>query len=233
MAISVRSSSQNSASSGTAITVAAPAGTTTDDVVIVLVHVNTQTTIADNNGATAFTEDLADYQPNTTGGQTVSIFSRRIQAGDPATYAFTAGASNRWSAIAVTFQSPHPTDIYDVVPVDANCGKIDEGGAGATIDSDDITTNYDDSIHVVAAALDDGTASITGWPSGYAVQQTTPAGSQPASVCTKTIATAGATGTGTFTFDTELCGRISLSFAIKSSTGGGGTTYYSTLTGTF
>lgn len=49
MALSFRTSTQNSSSTGTAISVAAPTGTTTGDLVKVIVHGNGQTTIVDNN----------------------------------------------------------------------------------------------------------------------------------------------------------------------------------------
>jgi hypothetical protein len=227
MTISVRSSSKNSADSGTAITVAAPAGTDTGDVVVVVIHGNGETSFVDNNGATPFTENLADY---TTGGTTISVFSRRIQAGDPATYAFTLGASNRWSIVAVALQNPHDTDVYDIAPAEGN--TYVGSGAGTMVDFLSITTLTDNAIHLVACCVDSGTAGVSATPAGYTHLQTTTAGQQVVSVCYKSIAATGATGTGTFTLDTDSVDRITLSFAIKSSTGGGGTTYYSTLDGT-
>lgn len=53
MALSFRTSTQNSSSTGTAISVSAPTGTTTGDLVKVVVHGNGQTTIADNNTSMA------------------------------------------------------------------------------------------------------------------------------------------------------------------------------------
>src|SRR5215471_18650883 len=99
MATTLRSSSANTAGTGTALSVSAPTGTATGDLVQIFVHLNGVTTITDNNGSTAFTEDVNDYQ-NTPSGMTTSIFTRRVQAGDPSTYNFTAGASDRWTVVA-------------------------------------------------------------------------------------------------------------------------------------
>jgi len=109
MATSLRASSQNGSTTGTAMSIAAPTGTVAGDLVIIIVHGNGNTTIVDNNGATPFTEDLTDYSPLTS--DTVSIFSRRIVGGDPTTYNFTLGASSRWSIIASTWQNPNATTM--------------------------------------------------------------------------------------------------------------------------
>lgn len=53
MALSFRTATQNSSSTGTAISVTAPTGTTTGDLVKVIVHGNGQTTIVDNNHTVA------------------------------------------------------------------------------------------------------------------------------------------------------------------------------------
>jgi len=214
MATTVRASSQNSATTGTAASVAAPTGTTTGDVVVIAVHFNQQTTIADNNGATPFTADLSNYKPNTSSGHTVSIFSRRIQVGDPTTFNFTGGASGRWSIIAVTFQNPHATDIYDVTPSTTNADNLDSppGSSGAT--APDITTTTDNAIHCALAFIDASIDDFTGWPSGYTVQQSVD-NNQGQTFTTKVITPAGATGEQTFTHNGSGTAFIGLSFAVK------------------
>lgn len=206
----IRESSIGTAATGTAVTVAAPTGTTTGDLVVVVVHANGQTTIVDNNGATPFTEDLNDFQQS-TGGGTVSVFSRRIQAGDPTTYAFTIGATGRWTAVAVTFQKPHDSAIYDVAPAVGNSTASSVGGTSAN--SVDITTNYTNAIHAAVCCPDGSLEACTGVPSGYVVNKN--AGDQNIAVCTKRIASATATGEQAFAW-TNSNGWITLSFAIRN-----------------
>lgn len=211
MATTVRASSSNSAATGTAISVSAPTGTTAGDVVVISVHGNGQTTIVDNNGSTPFTEDLNDFKPNTSSGHTVSIFSRRIQSGDPSTYNFTLGATNRWSIVAVTFQNPHATDIYDVAPSSGNANNRDDSTTN-TINAPSINTNTDNAILIACGYSDDGSGgamSGAGDMTGLEVPV-----NEPQAVGYKVITTAGATGTKQFTATTNSP-MIALSFSIK------------------
>lgn len=93
--VKVQSASANN------VTIPALTGRATGDVVIVTVHANTQATLADNNSGQVYTEDLADYKPNTSSGHVVSVFRRVIQDGDTTTPNFTCSATGRISAIAV------------------------------------------------------------------------------------------------------------------------------------
>lgn len=211
MATAVRASASNSASSGTAMTVSEPAGTTTGDVVIISVHGNGNTTIADNNGATPFTEDLTDYSPNPSSRHTVAIFSRRIEAGDPSTFAFTLGSSNRWSVVAVTISDPHATDIYDVAPSTGNAASADNSDSG-DITAPTITTNFNGAIHIVCGYWDTSAAGTITEPSGYTNLQEV--FNQPQGLSYKAITSAGPTGAQDYS-DTDTGARIGLSFAIK------------------
>lgn len=213
MATTIRASSSNSATTGTAISVVAPTGTTTGDLVTISVHVNTDTTIVDNNGATPFTEDLTDYSPNPSSGMTVSLFSRRIQIGDPTTFNFTSGGTGRWSITAVTYQDPNLTTIYDVAPSTTNAARQDPN-LGTTEVAPTITTLTDNAIHVVCGYLDDGASAAISGPAGY-TQRAAPV-NQPQVLSTKVITSAGATGPQTVTFPgTANTGTIALSYAIK------------------
>lgn len=225
--VSVRAASSNSSTTGTAVSVSAPTGTTTGDVVIVSVHGNNQTTIADNNGSTPFTEDINDYKPNTSNGHTVSIFSRRIQASDPSTYNFTLGTSGRWSVVAIAFQNPDPTTIYDVTPNTANAANRDDSSA-STLNAPSITTVGDNAIHVVCGYSDDGSGGAMTAPSGYS-NQASPV-NEPQTVSTKAITPAGATGTKTVTATTSSP-MIALSFAIKNTAATVATTNFLSLMG--
>ena len=212
----VRSSSTNSATTGTAVSVAAPAGTTTGDVVVVIVHANAgTTTCVDNNGATPFTEDY-DAGYGGGGGHAIAIYSRRIVADDPTTYNFTISASGRWSAIAVAFQDPNPTTIYDVAPAAGTVNSLQDTANG-TITAPSINTLTDNAIHIAASMMDSATATISTTPDGYTNQQT--ATNQPQVFTYKLITSAGATGAQSFTWDTAT-GRLGVSFAIKAAAAG-------------
>lgn len=209
MATTLRGSHTNSATTGTNATVTITASV--GDVVIVSVHFNNQTTIADNNGATPWTEDINDYKPNTTGGHTLSIFSRRFQSGDPTSLSFTGGTSGRWSVVADVWQDPNASTIYDVSPSTANAANADNSSA-STINAPTITTLTSNAIHVVHGYFDDGVAGNPTGPAGY-----TSAGAdndEPQGAFYKIIAAAGATGAQTVT-GTTSAPRIALSYAIK------------------
>lgn len=211
MATSIRSPNSNSFTTGTNVFVGAPAGTAAGDAVVISVHCNNNTTIVDNNAATPFTTDLSAYSPNPVNGQTVAIFSRRIQAGDPGTYNFTIGTSGRWSIVAVTFQTPDPSNLYDVAPSTSNAANADDSTA-ATINAPSITTSTNNSIQVACGYLDDGTGGIGSFPVGYTTQASPI--NQPQTISTKTITPAGATGAQTYT-GSMSAPRIALSFAVK------------------
>ena len=211
--VSAGSSSSNSSSTGTAITVPAPSGTAVGDVVIVVVHGNGQTTINDQNGNTPFTKDLNDYQPNPSSGMTVSIFSRRVQFGDPSTYNFTMGASARWSAVAIAFQNPDPNTVYDVAPSTSNVSSSDCPPCSSSITVPSITTVNDGSIQVLVGLVDGSSGSVVSGPAGYTLQQsTTP---QAIGLYTKVISPPGSTGAQTIAFD-HSDGVIGLTFAVKN-----------------
>lgn len=208
--IAVRASSSNSANSGSAISVSAPTGVQIGDVVIVVVHGNTDTTIVDNNGSTPFTEDLNDYHPNSSSGHTVSIFSRRIQSGDPSTYNFTLGSSGRWAAIAVAMSDVNTSSIYDVSIFTENVDASDSG----SLDIDSITTLTDKALHFVGLAWDTGATGTITLPSGY-TDVSSIATNQPVALCYKQITPAGATGNKEIS-NTEFGARIGFAFAIKN-----------------
>lgn len=213
MATTLRASSSNSATTGTAVSVTAPTGTAAGDVVVISLHGNNQTTFVDNNGATPFTASgVSDYKPNTIGGHTVSIYTRVIQAGDPTTYNFTMGTSGRWSIIADAWQNPNAS-FFDVSPSTANAANTDDSAAN-TIDAPTITTLTDNAIHVVHGYFDDGAAGNPSGPAGY-----TAAGAdndEPQVASYKVITTAGATGAQTVT-GTTSAPRIALSYSIRDS----------------
>ena len=215
----LRSSSTNNSDTGTAVSVTAPSGTTTGDLVVVEVTANGVVTIVDNNGGTPFTAPFAEYQ-ETSAGISRRVFRRRIVGGDPSTYNFTIGASGRWSVIARAFSSPHATDDFDVTPASGNSAQQ---SSGTTLSAVDITTNFANSIHCVSIGTDSPGNAVTATPAGYNVDQNnTQFATECSCCCTKTIASPGATGAQSFTY-TNSDGAITFSYAIKDHTAGGDT----------
>lgn len=206
----ILSSSQNSASSGSP-NVSAPSGVQAGDKVIVVVTQNGQTTIADNNGSTPFTEDLADYQPNSGNGHTISVFSRIIQAGDPTTYNFTPGVTGRWAAIAIRLKGGE----YDVAPSSGNAANEDDSDDGS-IDAPSINVG-NNSIHIVVCTWDTSAIGTITTPSGYTLIQNANGGGNPLHASSKAFATGGATGAVTCD-NTEFGAMIAFSFSVKSRT---------------
>lgn len=207
-ATTVRASATNTAASGTAVSVSAPTGTTTGDLVIVVVTSNGLTTHVNNNGSTPFTEDLNDHQGSAGITATMSVWSRRIQAGDPSTYNFTLGASNRWSVGAVTFQNPHASVIYDVA---ISTSMTDP--ASTTMTTNSINTTVNNAIHVVGGGPDSSANAFTGTPSGYTSQYALGT-NQGHAFAYKVIAAAGSTGAQSFTL-TNSNQAMGFSFAIR------------------
>lgn len=212
MAIAVRASNQNSSSTGTAITVSAPAGTTTGDLVVCIIQGNGQETLSDNNGGTPFTEapNFSDYKPNTSNGHVMSVFYRVIQAGDPSTYAFTLSASSRWAIVAIAISGTNPT--FDVAPNTANAANDDSASTG-TINAPAITV-VDNSIHIVFCGWDTGAIGTITTPAGYTLAANANGGGEPTHASYKAFASGGSTG-AVQCANTEFGAIIASSFSVK------------------
>lgn len=217
MAVAVRASSKADSTTGTALSLSAPAGTTAGDLVVVIAHANGQTTIADNNGATPFTiaPNFTNYKPNTTNGHTISVFSRTIVGGDPSTYNFTSGASGRWGLIAICFSGT--SLAFDVAPNTANAANDDSASTG-TINAPSITTGVANTIHTVFCGWDTSATGTITTPSGYTLLQNANSGGEPLHASYKSIATASATGTVS-NVNTEFGAMIASSFSVKEVSG--------------
>lgn len=206
----IRASSKNDSTTGTAISVSAPTGTTTGDFVVVIVHGNGQTTIVDNNGGTPFTEDINDYQPNPTNGHTISIFSRTIQGGDPSTYNFTLGASGRWAVIAICFNGEH---AYDVSPSTTNFANEDSAADGThTAPSFDLVSHP--TIVITFCGWDTGSTGTITTPTNYTLLENANSGGEPLHASYRAFSTPTATGAIDHA-NTEFGAKITGSFSVK------------------
>ena len=212
MALAFRSASQNSSSSGSAVSVSKPSGAVTGDTVFVIVQGNGQITIADNNGSTPFTPapNFTDYKPNTTNGHTITVFKRKLVDGDPATYNFTLSVAGRWGVDALCF-SGNDVD-YDVAPNTSNAANTDDSSSGS-INAPSITV-ADNTIHVVFCGWDTSAIGTITTPSGYTLAANANGGGEPLHSSYKVFATGGSTGAVTCQ-NSEFGARIAGSFSVK------------------
>lgn len=207
MGTSVRASSVANGT-GVGASVAAPAGTAAGDLVVAICAVNNVSgSIADANGATPFVSHLTFF---VAGIVSVNIYSRRIQGGDPSTYNFGAFSTDVWAAAAITFQNPHPSVKFDVIPA-AGTFASDISNTLTTFSAPSITTTTSNAIHVVVGNPDNGSTGGAG-PAGYTADQSSNA--LPLILAHKTIANPGATGAQAFTW-VGVNPVIAGSFAIK------------------
>jgi hypothetical protein len=160
---------------------------------------------------------LDSTQDETGAGSRQTIWSRRIIGGDPSTYAFTLGSSQRWTIVAVTFQNPNVSTIYDVSPTSTISPNTDP----VTRTAPSITTNTSGAIHCSVISSDGSTRTIPGTPSGYTVEKNT-SNNNPVAFTDLLISSPGSTGTTQFQLDAQD-GSIQTSFAIKDVGGAGAT----------
>ena len=150
-------STTNGATSGTAITCSAPAGISSGDVLIGIIHNNSTPITTDNNGSTPMTKKYGlDYA---AGSAYYSIWYRVAGSSEPATYAFTADASQRWSIIISAYRGVDAA-IWDVEP-SATTDNQDDISPFAT---DALTTIVDGAMIVACAFTDSSTITYTATP---------------------------------------------------------------------
>lgn len=202
-----------SGGNGTAISVAAPTGTVAGDVVLVAVNVNgTVKAITDNNGATPFTEDFPDVNQTST-GNAIAIFSRRIQSGDPTTYNFTQNAASQWRATAITIQSPHASVIYDIAPT----ANIENDGTALTCETPAMTGVQDMAIMYQIFLPDHRPQTFSVPPTGYTQRsQASDSGSQAIAVYELVKFGTGNEASQQITYN-QANGNIGVSLAIEPS----------------
>jgi hypothetical protein len=212
--IAYRAYAVNSSNAATTLACNKPTGTTTGDLVVAVVGHNGQETIADNNGATPFTLAYESWDAGSPFGATMTVFSRLIQGGDPATYSFTADTSDRMTVLCITFSDPNTSTTFDVSPAAGTLTT--DSDAGTTTSSVDITTLSANAIHLIIAMRDSSTNPNYVDIAGYTRLGAATAGTGEAMEgYYKVIAAAGATGAKTITHD-ATDGYLAQSFAVKN-----------------
>jgi len=199
--VALRAANTATANTVTVLSVTAPTGTVAGDLVVILGTRNAPNAISDlvdDNGATPFTKDRSDLE--VSNGLTLTIFSRRIRAGDPSSYSFKfnpAGdlGNTRLSLIALTFSNPDPSAIYHVAPSAATVKSgMEAPSASGIVDILSVTSTIDHCIHVMCATREGFAGSYDSTPAGYTLVVDGVTLNSVNSCWIKTITPAGATG---------------------------------------
>lgn len=162
----------NSGSSATP-SVSLPASPTNGDLLVVLITHNDGTvTVADNNGATAMTEDYDSG--NDAGGMGVAVYTRVLTGSEPATLNFTLSTTNRWAITAFMVTGQPPSSYYDVAISSYNYEIGD-----TTPDFTGCTTSTDGALVILFGGIDSSSTTWTGGPGGSFVEIATVNTQQP------------------------------------------------------
>lgn len=210
MALSLGNVTTNSGSSA-APSVATPAGSVGDLVIVVINHNSDTTTSADNNGAAPTTEQIeALYQPGVGGGR-LAVYSRVLDGTEGATLDFTMSGSQRWAIIAFIVSGEDTSTPFDTAFADGN----DESSSAPTCPG--VTTATDGAM-AIAVAGQDGSIAFTGGPATFTEVATVNL-QQSVSVFYKIITPAGATGNQDFTLASSANNGTLTIFAVKPASG--------------
>jgi hypothetical protein len=220
MTTAVRDSTLVAGASGTGTNGDTPAGTVAGDLVLAFGHINNNPTWVDNNGANAFTKDLA-YEPATN--EALHSWSIRPTGGNitgwGGTPDFTAGSSTRWSISMVAISDPDPSVIFDVTPSTSH-GTADPTGASTTVTVLSLTATTDCLLFVLIGADGSGSAINTTdmVAQGFTVLEN--GGNQAQCLLVKQVA-AGATGALSFTSAVSAATQwVSMPYLVRMASSG-------------
>lgn len=117
MAVSFVAGTSASNSSAVSLSVNKPSGVQADDVLVVIVHHNTEAALNDNEAGFTFVDAFQENNPSTGGTSRIAIFTRVITGSDPTSYQFTSdGAASRVQISAAAFRGVDTASIWDVAP---------------------------------------------------------------------------------------------------------------------
>lgn len=183
--------SATNGSGGTAVTITHGLTINEGDVVVAVIHTNTNdVTITDNNGSNPFVDD---YYNNGGGGSAYSIQTRVAGASEPSSYAWTLGSSQSHSVIIRVFSGVDNASVWDVVPADANRDTGASVGSPFTITAPSITTSNADAMGILLNVTDSASATFSTPTNSYGTEVEHSANRSQVSYI-RTFSSAGATG---------------------------------------
>lgn len=151
-------SSQAYSGGDTAMTIAAPTGIQSGDVIIFWSVINGTPTVTDNNGETPVTQTL--LRSFSTSGGEYFLGYRVAGASEPASYAWTLDSSQRYSMCMSVYRGVDTTVIYDVTP-SASTETIE---SDTTVATASITPGVAGAMAITACGVDNAADVITGFP---------------------------------------------------------------------
>ncbi len=187
-----------------------------DDVIVAMIHVNTDSTdVSDNNGAYAFTEQIDE--PNGGTSSHYAIYSRVAGASEPASYSWNLGGSWAWSIQIRVFSGVDTATVWDVAP---STSTRSFAGSGTTATAPTMTTSTDGAMGIIAF-FSDSLETFSNPTNGYATE-VEPASSRAQASYIRTWASAGVTGTSSATLSASN-DWLAHQFALKPASGSGAT----------
>jgi len=183
--------------SGTAVTgvaISAPAGTAAGDVLVAAITADTNPGMASiPAGWTAMVNGLSINSSSTSGAR-VYVYYHVVGASDPASYAWTLSAAAKWGGGITGYRGVNNTTPLDAPVVTA----LDASYNATSITAPSTTTASNGAMVIGGVGCDCAAPMVSAPPTGW-TQRWQAAGGQIAELADKVQATAGATGTATWT----------------------------------
>jgi len=190
----VGSSTTYSGTAVTGVSISAPAGTAAGDVLVAAITADTNPGMASvPAGWTAMVNGLSINSTSTSGARAY-VYYHVVGASDPASYAWTLSAAAKWGGGITGYRG-----VNNTTPLDAPVVTALDGSYNATsITAPSTTTASNGAMVIGGVGCDCAAPMVSAPPSGW-TQRWQAAGGQIAELAGKVQATAGATGTATWT----------------------------------
>ena len=190
----VGSSTTYSGTAVTGVSISAPAGTAAGDVLVAAITADTNPGMASvPAGWTAMVNGLSINSSSTSGAK-VYVYYHVVGASDPASYAWTLSAAAKWGGGITGYRGVNNTTPLDAPVVTA----VDASYNATSITAPGTTTASNGAMVIGGVGCDCAAPMVSAPPSGW-TQRWQAAGGQIAELADKVQATAGATGTATWT----------------------------------
>ncbi|MDP9888351.1 PKD domain-containing protein [Pseudarthrobacter enclensis] len=194
----VGSSTTYSGTAVTGVSISAPAGTAAGDVLVAAITVDTNPGMASvPAGWTAMVNGLSINSSSTSGAR-VYVYYHVVGSSDPASYAWTLSAAAKWGGGITGYRGVNNTTPLDAQVVTA----VDASYSATSITAPSTTTATNGAMVIGGVGCDCASPMVSAPPSGW-TQQWQAAGGQIAELADKVQATAGATGTATWTLSAQ------------------------------
>lgn len=194
----VGSSTTYSGTAVTGVSISAPAGTAAGDVLVAAITADTNPSMASvPAGWTAMVNGLSINSTSTSGAR-VYVYYHVVGSSDPASYAWTLSAAAKWGGGITGYRGVNNTTPLDAQVVTA----VDASYTATSITAPSTTTATNGARVIGGVGCDCASPMVSAPPSG-STQQWQAAGGQIAELADKVQATAGATGTATWTLSAQ------------------------------